>query len=51
MPPHLTHLLQLLDVVVFQPLKYYYAKALNIIVRDGLVNITKLEFLSCMEDV
>jgi hypothetical protein len=26
--------------------KHYYAKELNIMVRDGLVNITKLEFLS-----
>jgi hypothetical protein len=51
MPPHLTHLLQPLDVVVFQPLKHYHAKALNIMVRDGLVNITKIEFLSCIEDV
>src|ERR1700722_12383229 len=51
LPPHLTHLLQPLDVVVFQPLKHYHAKALNIMVRDGLTNITKIEFLSCIEDV
>jgi hypothetical protein len=51
MPPHVTHLLQPLDVVVFQPLKHYYTKALNIIVRDRLTNITKIEFLSCIEDV
>ena len=31
-PPHLTHLLQPLDVVVFQPLKHYYAEALDLIV-------------------
>jgi hypothetical protein len=48
MPPNLTHLLQPLDVVVFQPLKHYHAKELDIMVRDGLVNITKLEFLSCI---
>jgi hypothetical protein len=51
MPPNLTHLLQPLDVVVFQPLKHYHAKALDLMVRDGLVNITKVEFLSCIEDV
>ncbi|KAM4058213.1 DDE superfamily endonuclease [Hirsutella rhossiliensis] len=49
MPPNLTHLLQPLDVVVFQPLKHYHAKALEVMVRDGLVNITKLEFLSCIQ--
>ncbi|KJZ70789.1 hypothetical protein HIM_09802 [Hirsutella minnesotensis 3608] len=47
----LTHVLQPLDVVVFQPLKHYHAKALDVMVRDGLVNITKLEFLSCIQDV
>lgn len=51
LPPNLTHLLQPLDVVVFQPLKHYHAKALDVMVRDGLVNITKLEFLSCIQEV
>ncbi|OAQ57289.2 DDE superfamily endonuclease [Pochonia chlamydosporia 170] len=51
LPPNLTHLLQPLDVVVFQPLKHYHAKALDVMVRDGLVNITKIEFLSCIEEV
>ena len=51
MPPNLTHILQPLDVVVFQPLKHYHAKALDVMVRDGLVNITKLEYLSCIQQV
>ena len=51
LPPNLTHLLQPLDVVVFQPLKHYHAKALDLMVRDGLVHITKIEFLSCIEEV
>ena len=51
MPPNLTHLLQPLDVVVFQPLKHYHAKALDVMVRDGIVNITKIEFLSCIQEV
>ena len=49
--PHLTHLLQLLDVVVFQPYENYHAKVLNIMVRDGVINITKLEFLGCIQQV
>ena len=40
MPPNLTHILQPLDVVVFQPLKHYHAKALDILVRDGIAAIT-----------
>ena len=51
LPSHLTHLLQPLDVVVFQPLKHYHAKALDLMVRDGLTNITKLEFLACIQGV
>ena len=48
MPPNLTHILQPLDVVVFQHLKHYHAKELDIMVRDGLTKVTKLEFLSCI---
>jgi hypothetical protein len=44
--PHLIHLVQPLDVIVFQPLKHYYTQALDILVRDGITNITKVEFLS-----
>jgi hypothetical protein len=51
MPPNLTHILQPLDVVVFQPLKHYHAKALDILVRDGVINITKIEFLSIIQDI
>ena len=50
-PPHSTHLLQLLDVVVFQPLKHYHTEALDLIVQDGCANITKIEFLSVIQEV
>ncbi|KJZ69758.1 hypothetical protein HIM_10841 [Hirsutella minnesotensis 3608] len=50
-PPHSTHLLQPLDVVMFQPLKHYHAEALDLIVRDGCANITKIEFLSVIQEV
>ena len=49
MPPYLTHILQPLDVVVFQPLKHYHAKALDVVVRDGCLQITKSEFLATIE--
>ncbi|KFG81468.1 transposase [Metarhizium anisopliae] len=51
LPPHLTHILQPLDVVVFQPLKHYHAKALDVLVRDGCLHITKSEFLATIESV
>ncbi|KJZ77683.1 hypothetical protein HIM_02860 [Hirsutella minnesotensis 3608] len=51
LPPHLTHLLQPLDVVVFQPLKHYHVKAVDLVVRDGCIDITKLEFLGFIQDV
>jgi hypothetical protein len=51
LPPHMTHILQPLDVVVFQPLKHYHAEALEMMVRDGVVNITKLEFLGVIQEV
>lgn len=52
MPPNLTHVLQLLDVAVFQPLKHYRSQALGCHdSRRPLVNIAKLEFLSCIQQV
>ncbi|KJZ70610.1 hypothetical protein HIM_09998 [Hirsutella minnesotensis 3608] len=36
---------------MFQPLKHYHAEALDLIVRDGCANITKIEFLSVIQEV
>ena len=51
LPANLTHLLQPLDVVVFQPLKHYHAQALDFLVRDGITQITKLEFLGFIQQI
>ncbi len=51
LPPHFIHLFQSLDVVVFQPLKHYHAKALDILIRDGCENITKFEFFCIIQQV
>jgi hypothetical protein len=51
MPSNLTHLLQPLDVCVFQPYKHYHGLALDRLVRDGAIEITKLDFLSITEEV
>ena len=50
-PANLTHLLQPLDVVVFQPLKHYHAQALDCLVRDETTQITKLESLGAIQDI
>ena len=51
LPANLTHLLQPLDVIVFQPLKHYHAEALDFLVRDGITQITKLEFLRLIQQI
>lgn len=46
MLPHITHLLQLFDVCVFQPLKHLPSEAINEVVQNGDKNFSKLEFLN-----
>jgi hypothetical protein len=45
LPPHSTHLLQPLNVVCFQPYKHYQALAVDYLIRDGIADISKVEFL------
>lgn len=49
LPPHTTHFLQPLDVVCFQPLKHYHAEAIDIAVRTGDTEFSKIEFLAAFE--
>ena len=51
LPTHSTHLLQPLDMVVFQLYKHYYRKALNSLVQEGVESITELEFLAEIEAI
>ena len=51
LPPHTTHLLQPLDVVVFQPLKHYHAEAIEQATRSGCSDFNKLEFLSAISTI
>ena len=46
LPPHTTHLLQLLDVVCFQPLKHYHSEAIDAKVWLGDAKFSKVEFLA-----
>ena len=51
LPPHSTHLLQPLDVVVFQPLKHYHTEAVEQATRSGCSDFNKLEFLSAISSI
>ncbi|KAM4067629.1 DDE superfamily endonuclease [Hirsutella rhossiliensis] len=44
-PPHSTHILQPLDVGVFQPLKHAQQKAIRNFIDKGDLNFTRLDFL------
>jgi len=51
MPPHSTHLLQPLDMVVFQPYKHYHAEAVDNATRTGCSDFNKLEFLAAITSI
>ncbi len=51
LPPHTTHLLQPLDVVCFQPLKHYYAEAVDNAVQTRDVEFTRVEFLAHIQSI
>jgi len=50
-PPHCTHLLQPLDVVVFQPYKHYHAEAIDSATRTGCSEFDKIEFLNAINSI
>ena len=51
LPPHTTHLMQPLDVVVFQPLKHYHTEAIDRATRTGCSDFNKIEFLSALRSI
>jgi hypothetical protein len=51
LPPHTTHLLQPLDVMVFQPYKHYHAEAIDAATRTGCSDFNKLEFLAAITSI
>ena len=50
LPPHSTHLLQPLDVGVFSPLAKAYKKRVANHSRYGAVNVSKIDFLSYIQE-
>lgn len=51
LPAHTTHLIQPLDVVVFQPLKHFHAEAIDYATRTGCSDFNKIEFLSALTSI
>ena len=49
--PHTMHLLQPLDVVVFQPYKHWHAEAVDAAARTRCMNFNKLEFLEALGSI
>jgi len=50
-PPHTTHFLQPLDVVVFQPYKHWHSVAVNEALRTGCTNFNQVEFLAELQTI
>ena len=51
LPPHTTHFIQPLDIVVFQPYKHWHAEAINEATRTGCEDFNKLEFLKALGSI
>jgi hypothetical protein len=49
--PHTTHLVQPLDVVLFQPYKHYHAEAIDEATRLGCDSFNKAEFLASLASI
>jgi DDE superfamily endonuclease len=51
LPPHTSHILQPLDVVLFQPYKHFHAKAVDNATRTECSKFNKLKFLAALRDI
>jgi hypothetical protein len=51
LPAHTSHILQPLDVVLFQPFKHFHGKAVDYATRTGCGDFNKLEFLNAIGSI
>ena len=49
LPSHTSHILQPLDVVIFQPLKHYHKQQVEVATRLGCDDFNKVEFLNAIQ--
>lgn len=50
-PPHSTHILQPLDVSIFQPLKHYYQREIEYDYRDGFCTVDRQRFIQIYDKI
>ena len=50
-PPHTSHFLQPLNVVLFQPFKHYHKLAVKMAVRTGCTNFNTIKFLYALHQI
>lgn len=51
LPPHTTHLMQPLDVAVFQPCKHWHGEIIDRELRTGASTFTKYDFLANLKEM
>jgi DDE superfamily endonuclease len=51
LPPHTSHILQPLDVVLFQQYKHFHGKAIDYATRTGCGDFSKVEFLAAIDSI
>jgi hypothetical protein len=49
--PHSTHLLQPLNITVFQPFKHYHGRAVEDAIRAGDLEFSKTTFLAAFQSI
>ena len=51
LPPHTSHLMQPLDVVLFQPFKHFHQQAVDAACITGCTDFNKVKFLAVIEEI
>jgi hypothetical protein len=51
LPPHSSHFLQPLNIVLFQPFKHYHRQAVEMAMRTGCTNFNIIEFLHALHGI
>ena len=50
-PPHISHFLQPLNIILFQPFKHYHKLAIKMAVQIGYINFNTIKFLHALHQI